>query len=112
MNPIINIENKIELFTTELIQFCKPLMLNKNYASAVSQLLNCESNIRMTIEFSKTVETSKECYEKLTLTKEELLLMEYFLSSLANYDEKTVSSLLEKAKEIREEIESLVENMN
>ena len=48
----------------------------------------------------------------ITLTKEELLLMEYFLSSLVNYDEKTVSSLLEKAKEIREEIESLVKNMN
>ena len=110
-NPIIDIESKIESFTTELIQFCKPLMLNKKYSSAVSQLLNCESNIRMTIEFAKTVETSKECYEKLMLTKEELQLMDYLFKSLQNYDNETVTNLLGKTAEILSDIEPLISNI-
>lgn len=110
MNPIIEIENKIEQFTTELIQFCKPLMLNKKYSSAVSQLLNCESNIRMTVEFAKTVETSKECHEKLILTKEELQLMKYFLKSLQNYDNKTVTHLLDIIENINADIQPLIYN--
>ena len=110
-NPIIDIESKIESFTTELIQFCKPLMLNKKYSSAVSQLLNCESNIRMTIEFAKTVETSKECYEKLMLTKEELQLMDYFLKSLQNYDGETVGGLLAQSDEIKKDIEPILKSM-
>ena len=111
MNPIIEIESKIESFTSELIKFCKPIMLEKKYSSAVSQLLNCESNIRMTIEFAKSVETQQECYEKLTLTKEELQLMEYFLKSLLNYDNKAVSELIENANRIKSEIEPLIENI-
>ena len=111
MNPIIEIESKIESFTTELIQFCKPIMLEKKYSSAVSQLLNCESNIRMTIEFAKTVETQKECYGKHTLTKEELQLIEYFLKSLLNYNNEKASELIEKANQIKSEIEPLIENI-
>ena len=111
MNPIIEIESKIESFTSELIKFCKPIMLEKKYSSAVSQLLNCESNIRMTIEFAKSVETQQECYEKLTLTKEELQLIEYFLKSLLNYDNKAVSELIENTNRIKTEIEPLIENI-
>ena len=65
MNPIIEIESKIESFTTELIQFCKPIMLEKKYSSAVSQLLNCESNIRMTIEFAKLWRLRKSATKNL-----------------------------------------------
>lgn len=111
MNPIVEIENKVEKFTSELIKFCKPLMLDKKYSSAVSQLLNCESNIRMTMEFAKTVETQKECYEKLVLTTEELALMDYFLKSLQNYDSETVGGLLAQSDEIKKDIEPILKSM-
>ncbi len=111
MNPLEILQAKVEAFSNVLISFCKPFMLDKKYSLTITQLLNSESNVRMTIDFAKVAETAAECQEKLELTIEELMLMQYFLKSLEVQNSEQVHMLYVQLEELNNIVAELIRNI-
>lgn len=107
MNPIDEFLTVYESFSKEMISFVKPLMTDKKCASAVAQLLNCDSNIHLTMELIKKAETIQDAKEKISLSGDEMMLIRYFLESLRNQDPTQVAILCKQT----EELETLINQL-